>query len=170
MKRVLTAAICAAAAIAMAQPASAHGELKRQETGSILLPVVQDTSGDVLAPPGLVTRHVRCAYALGRDSEGLFTGEDTNGVFGHVVALDEAEQDGEHTFTLTSDKGDVAAIFYASMAACDADASTTGDAVTEGDEEGTIPLNTTHIAIVYTGAEVDVAFDLKIFEPEEDDA
>lgn len=158
MKRIITAALCASAVLTLGQASAA--DPVRSVEGTILVPTVQHEE----VGPAPVSRQARCAYTLARDTTG--NGADSNGLVGWVVELSEEEANGEHTFALESDAGDPAVIFYSNLATCDSNATTTGDANTEGGEAGDIPFGTTH-AIVVVEDEADIAFKFDIFEPEE---
>jgi hypothetical protein len=154
MRKILASALMAGTLLTVGT-ASADA---RTVEGSILVPSVRDSESLVFAPPpGPVAKHARCAYLVAKDATG--NGNDANGLVGWHIDLSEAEGDGAHTFTLTSDAGNIAVYFYEDLGTCDGNAGSTGQEVTDGDEAGTIPFFSSHaIVVVEDAADVNFAF------------
>lgn len=148
MKKCI-AAVFALAALLAAGPVHAGHEARTVE-GSVLVPAV------TVPTVGTFTRQARCAYDL--------LGEDSQGLVGYVVELDESEADGEHEFTLAATgDGDFQVVFYESLGTCDNDPApvVTGQFTAPGDEAGPIPEFSAYAIIVVEGA-VDAGFEFSV--------
>jgi hypothetical protein len=157
MRRFLAAALAAGSMLAMSGAQAGDSSV----SGTILAPTFRITQipsvevpvyGDPSASNGVYFRQARCAYVLG--------GADTNGLLGWVVAFDETvEGDGTHTFTATSDAGNISVGFYEDLGTCEnLPASTPSPEpggtfiASPGDEAGAIPFYAKYAIIVVEDA------------------
>lgn len=150
MRKILATALAAGSMFAMSGAQAGDSSV----SGTILAPTVRisgvpDTT--LTSVNGVYFRQARCAYVLG--------GADTNGLVGWVVAFDETvEGDGTHSFTATSDAGNISVGFYEDLGTCENQPPSTpspepgGTFDTAGDEAGAIPFYAKYAIIVVEDA------------------
>ena len=133
--RLATAVLCAALPLA-------HAHAEPPVSATIRIPTISP------ADTGDVALHARCAYAS--------AGEPSQGIFGYVVDISAGQADGDHTFALTWEiqaiPADIDVIFFEDIGTCGGPASVTGSFQAQGEEAGTIPIDTTRALILSQGA------------------